>query len=441
MARNLYEADNLLLILTLFTCTYFVFRDFGIRMIYGYLVMAMFVGMNLLRHILTKQPYSVLRMQRMFLILAAVITVFYLRPDSRHDDNTQSYVIAMLICTIFVFFSNPTVREVRTSFQIFLAAALAFAAYVGFFVWKEPLFWKTVYPHLSKTAAEYLDYYVPKGYSVSIGGVTYTNYILLLGIAVAGGLYLVQRGDRKRTRFVLLLLMAVFVVMIMLTGCRGEFVGAVAACAVVWVLSGNRRQTLVRLLGLIVLAAGGLAVLYLALPALKNVDALYRYALTIERALNGADITSGRTELYELAISLFLSSPFVGIGWGKFADHIPAAFREIHGNVDDVHNIYLQFLCETGVIGTILIMIPLIYIYVATFKQFRRLQQRWAPDPDAKLIKAANGVSFVIQNFLLIMGIFDPCFQRLVFWCFYGIAVIYAGAARRLAIHREEQQI
>ena len=438
-AWNIYEADNLLIILTIFTCTYFIFRDFGIRMIYGYLIMAAFLGMNMLRHILTGKPYSILRMQVLLLVLAAVILVNYLRPDSRHDEDTQSYVIAMLIITIFVFFSNPTVREIRTSFRIFLATAAAFAVYVGFFVWKKSLFWETVYPHLSATAAEYLDYYVPRGYSVTIGGVTYTNYILMMGIAVAAGLFLVLKSERKKSRVWLLVLIAFFVLVIMLTGRRGEFVGAVAACVVVYVLSGNRRQRLKRMIWLIVLAAAAVGILYAALPALKNIDALYRYVLTIERAINGADITSGRTELYALAFSLFLTSPVIGIGWGSFANFIPDAFREIHGNVDDVHNIYLQFLCETGVVGAVLIMVPLFWIYGMTYRQFKILQQRKPQDADGQLIQAANGISFFIQTFLLIMGIFDPCFERLVFWCFYGIAVIFAAAARRMAIHREGQ--
>lgn len=48
------------------------------------------------------------------------------------------------------------------------------------------------------------------------------------------------------------------------------------------------------------------------------------------------------------------------------------------------------------------------------------------------IVRSAAGCAFSIQTFLLIMGIFDPCFERLVFWCFYGISVILASAAQKI---------
>lgn len=445
LADKSCTTDNLLLILTLFICTYFVFRDFGIRMIYGYFIMLFLFALVLFKRVRSDERQSFSSINWMMILLAVVITLNYLRPDSRHDDDTMSYIIAMAIITLFVFFAKPTAREIDISYKIILITAFIFAVYVIIFSLKEELFWKTISPHLSVTAIDYLEYYVPRGYGITIGGVTYTNYILLLGIATAGGILLKSNGH-KRKRLVCILLMVLFVFAIMITGRRGELIGAVAACAVVYVVSGNIKQRLIRVLIIAAIIIAGIVIIKNALPSLKKVDALHRYAMTIENALSGSDITSGRTELFQLAWSKFTENPLFGTGWGSFATFIPNSFRAVHGDVNDVHCIYLQFLCETGIVGTIFILTPLIHIFVKTVKVFVRECRKHRLDGNIKseVSLTAITVSFLLQSFLLIMGAFDPCFQRLVFWCFYGIAVsltIYAGKINKLFNDQTDERI
>jgi hypothetical protein len=38
-------------------------------------------------------------------------------------------------------------------------------------------------------------------------------------------------------------------------------------------------------------------------------------------------------------------------------------------------------------------------------------------------------VSFLLQVFLLTLGMYDPSFQKIVFWCFYALALMFANAA------------
>ena len=38
----------------------------------------------------------------------------------------------------------------------------------------------------------------------------------------------------------------------------------------------------------------------------------------------------------------------------------------------------------------------------------------------------------MIQRFLLVLGLIDPTFQKIVFWCFYAIAVLLQCTAREL---------
>ena len=424
-------SDKILLTLSLFICFYFVFRDFGIRMMFGYLALMgciMFFFLEWLR----KKEFSVIDEQIYILVLAAFILVSFLRADSRHDADIVSYMIAMSVFSVLVFLSNPGRSEVRISLRIFMVAACFFSIYVIGLVIKPGLFWKYLYPHLSVTAKEYLDYYVPRGYSITIGGVTYTNYILFMGIACSLGALFGNSRDQIIKRLVYVGIMGISLIAILVTGRRGELLGSVITIAIVFVISGNLVQRLHRVPLLIAIVMGGSILLFTLLPLLKKIEFLYRYVMTIEKFMAGSDVTSGRQELYTLALAKFAEKPLFGNGWGSFANFIPDAFREIHGNVDDVHNIYLQFLCETGIIGAFVIILMLGKIYYRTTKNYLLLLRNKNVDSKMNIVRSAAGCAFSIQTFLLIMGIFDPCFERLVFWCFYGISVILASAAQKI---------
>lgn len=70
----------------------------------------------------------------------------------------------------------------------------------------------------------------------------------------------------------------------------------------------------------------------------------------LSRMAEGGDISNGRDELYNYAISLFKNKP--ALGWGI-------------GYYENIYNIYshqffLQMLCEFGILGSIIFVIPLL---------------------------------------------------------------------------------
>ena len=145
-------------------------------------------------------------------------------------------------------------------------------------------------------------------------------------------------------------------------------------------------------------------------------------------------------ELYAIAIDAFLKHPILGIGLDQFHTLIPQEFLAVHGaDVEDVHNIYLQFLCETGIVGAIMIITSLGYLYYQACAQFRRLKnQRKVFTEQSNLAFRMCCTSFLIQSFILFIGIYDPCFQRIIFWCFYAISILLMLAAFRLENHRPD---
>ena len=124
----------------------------------------------------------------------------------------------------------------------------------------------------------------------------------------------------------------------------------------------------------------------------------------------------------------YLTTPIFGIGFDQFYTLVNPLLTDIEGNVmKDAHNIYLQMLCETGIVGTVLPFTPLFWLLFTTFRALqaaRRREDRAGTEPLT--------VSLLIQSYLLFLGLLDPTFQKIVFWCFYGIAAM-------LLIHGMEQ--
>ncbi len=430
--------DHLLLILALFTVTFFVYRDFGIRMIFGFGALCLILLVHVLLRLRRNEAPALDPLRLSFLVLTGVVLLNFLRPDSRHDADSVSFIIAMVICCAFVVLARPGKTEGKRTLIVCFCGALFIAAFVQFFQAFPQFFWKWFLMKLSKTAGEYLCYYVPKGYAITLGGCTYTNYILYIGLAVCCGYAACGRKfDRKSA--LALAFGGLFLVTILIVGRRGELLGAAICLAILALALCGRKLRRILILGGIVAAAVAFGVIVALLPWLRQFQPLIRYVMTFEQLLSGQDITSGRMELYTLAWNAFVENPLFGIGWDQFHTLIPAEFLAIHGqDVEDVHCIYLQFFTETGIVSAPFLIAPLLYGYYMVCAQFARLKKRPGELKTARMLCIT---SFMIQSFLLVLGIYDPNFQRVVFWCFYSISIVMLLAALELEGHRPDDPV
>ena len=423
--------DLLLFILCLFTATFFVYRDFDIRMIYGYAVLGMVLGFHGLRRLWNDRAPALDPIRLAFLVLSLAVFVNFLRPDSRHDSESVSFVISMLICCAFVLLSHPGRGSAKAGLAVCFLSAVAMTVFVLFFEANPWYFWNWFLMKLSETAGNYLCYYVPKGYGFTLGGCTYTNYMLFIGIAICCAY--AARGRKFDWKSILALIFGcVFFYAIVLVGRRGELLGAAICLGLLAVALCSKKQRRYLIIGGIIAAVVGFVAVVALLPWLKQFPALSRYVMTIEKLLKCQDITSGRLELYALAFDAFLDRPLFGIGWDQFHTLIPQSFLDAHGqDVEDVHCIYLQFLTEAGALGAPLLIAPLVYCYYLVCRQLSRLKER----PDLSTARMLCICSFMVQSFLLVLGIYDPNFQRVIFWCFYALAIMMLLGALELEGH------
>lgn len=80
--------------------------------------------------------------------------------------------------------------------------------------------------------------------------------------------------------------------------------------------------------------------------------------------------SSSRLLLFGAAVTLFLSSPIIGIGYGNFKE-LYATIIPVSGGTLDSHNLYLQLLAETGILGLAAFLVLVVMMVRLAMRQLR----------------------------------------------------------------------
>ena len=193
-------------------------------------------------------------------------------------------------------------------------------------------------------------------------------------ICAALGVYclvLFNKKARLKNIFVLSVLLVSYVLLLK----RGFILFMIAAGFVVLLCERKRRFSLrvkhkkiFRIVSAFLLLLLVAIVLYKMLPLVRDkVDAL------VSRFTEEDETLSGRTTLYALAYDLFKTNPVFGIGWGMFRGQTQNIFGSSYTNTYEVHNVYLQLLCETGIIGVIAFLVAVSVTLLVSIKKYRCL--------------------------------------------------------------------
>ncbi len=121
-----------------------------------------------------------------------------------------------------------------------------------------------------------------------------------------------------------------------------------------------------------------IVLLSLALVGVIAVTALVLDSAAIARMLEDPTQFTGRTAIWQAEIAFLRDHPFLGAGFGSFAD--TGALSPLHGYVGEAwvateahgHNAYLQVLVTVGGVGFVLAMIAFVWQPLAAFFRARR---------------------------------------------------------------------
>jgi O-antigen ligase len=214
---------------------------------------------------------------------------------------------------------------------------------------------------------------------------------------------------------------------IFLSGSRGGMAAfAVQVTIFFWLLFRERTRNGVALL------LGGFLLLALASIAWiggSEVSARLATLGPTKHADLAADI---RLKIYGDSFHMFAHRPILGWGLGTFPTVYPQ-FRSFYTNsfVNAVHNDYLQFLTETGILGFAIA----IWFLVAAVRPAIRKTKNWPADVNGAVSLAALlGISGILVHSLLDFNLQIPANAML----FYTLCTV-AAMEPRFRNHRRER--
>ncbi|MFV0363053.1 MAG: O-antigen ligase family protein [Suipraeoptans sp.] len=209
-------------------------------------------------------------------------------------------------------------------------------------------------------------------------------------------------------------LFAVSLIALLLTGKRAHILFGLASLFIAYyIYSADKKRS------------RGLKALAIALAAVLAMVLIFYYvpqlAVFVNRFLEssmGGDVTLGRTAIWEEAIGIFSQNPFLGIGWLKF---ITIFHKKWH-----VHNIYIQLLCETGIIGFTVYFSAFVYFLIGTGKRLAQVSiNKETHSKDERLYLM---LSLAIQVFFLLYGFTgNPLYDKEMFVPYFMSCAIYTS--------------
>lgn len=230
-------------------------------------------------------------------------------------------------------------------------------------------------------------------------------------------MYIYRHIENRKSKYRLLLSTIILVVFfaLILTGKRGVFLWALLSIIITYIISNGLtiKKAIKTALPIVAIAF----VIYLLSDKIPQISYL------INRFENiGEDSGSlERLAMWKLAIEKFKHSPFLGNGFWSFQNmyeqnlaHFwhrdPSRFQRLNA-----HNVYIQVLCETGVVGLSIY----VYAIISTLYLTAILLQDRITN---STFRYGLLVSFAIQTFYLLYSMTGNCLYDIVFY-FYTIAV------------------
>lgn len=226
--------------------------------------------------------------------------------------------------------------------------------------------------------------------------------------------FLIFRGERIKLPAKIFFLFLCAIV-IFLTGSRSNLITIPFSLLVVYLISSSNRKLVKRIFLTAFIGAAALGIFYFMLEHFE-LASLVRIKETIDRYQAGLDFSNGRTGLKQRAWEAYRgSNPLIGIGWLNYAS-LPG--NELHSNV---HNFYLQVLCEAGIIGVFLIFTPMLISLVSSVSHLRRLKP--GKEKQEMMICVAVQIYFLVSSYFHATS-YDFCYIW-IYFCFmtYGYAV------------------
>ena len=290
--------------------------------------------------------------------LGFVIPLFYRMVFVEAGGRKVILPLLYILIILFVVFVRPSRETIEFGLLYLKLYGIFIAITVLVQYFDKYLFVKNIYDHSAVPySSSTYRFYLSGGYYL---GIFYEPHETACYIAFALGIVVVDILFKERSVlswFMLVLLGIGF----LLTQKKGIIIATVIAI-IITVLSKYRVN---KALGKMIFAI--ISIIIISVLAFnfilktKNTILVHRFQRFLYSVINHTDEDYGRLLLFRHALMLWKENPMIGIGWKNFIEIAPRRF--FYSRPHEVNCDYLQLLCETGIVGFTLWMIPVIYTF------------------------------------------------------------------------------
>ncbi len=359
-----------------------------------------------------------LKHRESFPALLVVITLFFIFILVNNNCDLQAnkgfrWIVQFggTLCALWLLLFCRGSHWIPLAFRLIAAFGLFYSLATIFF-WLVPNAYDVVYPYLLGRASAIS--IIGSGYRAGLTTHYSTNGMYTaLGFLACG--FLAMKSKREKGWIVAAIFC--FFALVLTTKRAHLAFGLLAFCCAY--LAFNSRKKLGSFGRFLLVAATALFALYVA--SLFNETILKVF----DRISNLADDDSfgGRSEFYQLCLSMFGKNPIFGLGWGSYTPHFnqtSLGLRYIANGFTsmDAHNVYLQVLAEEGLVGFILFAVVLISALVFTTRTLFSLNKAYAHAKNDAMhtARALLAGSIAIQLFFVMYCITgNPLYDAQVF--------------------------
>ena len=352
-------------VIAIYLALSFVFSDFGISAVIGAFLLCVWTGICFLYFLFVKKGKLELKAPHL-LVLALNLFVFVNILRNFSLDRTVIYYVIILVSGSVLFWisSPPTDKSLSVTRYSVVGVALLFSVVNIIYDYFPKQLTKVAFSIITKTSISYNKRLALAGYGFAFGeDVGYTAFIIAFGLAIVW-FSIKDKNLKTHLPIIFILTFGLFAIQR-----RGELIVCMVAVTAVtfikWLKS--RKWNVSPISNIKTIAAPILCiVLTFIVFNFTTINSRYDYHQYLssdssqieedEENMEDIDNTdididklgNGRIALWKLAIGGFLDEPILGNGWRSFKDMAPES-GNIHAT--NAHNVYLQLLCETGVVG------------------------------------------------------------------------------------------
>lgn len=297
---------------------------------------------------------NVLKKYQLITLLFCVL-VFFVEINNNYYivEGRSSEVLKFSLCLFlpFLLIVNSDLIKLFPKLMKFFGLEHVFSTiFVQFF---KSFYMSTILPWLYNGKYVFAISSLNSGYNPGITSNYSTNASYIsIAIIILFAQY-INKKEKKNLIFLILSFLA-----LLFTAKRAHLLFSIITCISLY-LFVNRRKVSNKLLKVFIGLFISVILFFttaIFVPSVSNV--IDRF----EEGYKSGDLINGRGELYELAFNIWKENRILGNGWGAYSYNYKIFYHWNNLEYLDAHNVYLQLLCETGIIGLSFFIIIIIII-------------------------------------------------------------------------------